>query len=257
MRRKMDQTPSSACNGCTAPANLHRQEEDTALRKRFVFVVKIILPLAILAWLVTGLVMQPPPGEGEPTTLERLADQPKQWELVVAGFACYFAAFSITILRWYVLVVTLGLRFRLRNAFRLGFLGYLLSFVSAGAVGGDLFKAVFIAREQPGRRTEAVATIVLDRVIGIFALMLLACGAVALLDFQNAGPEVIWLARAAIALTVVGLVGGGLVVFWPGLTDIKLVRRCQAIPKIGPILGGSWTPCTAIDSAGECCWWRV
>ena len=52
------------------------------------------------------------------------------------------------------------------DAFRLGFLGYLLNFVSVGSVGGDLFKAIFIAREQPGRRAEAVATVLVDRIVG-------------------------------------------------------------------------------------------
>ena len=65
----------------------------------------------------------------------------------------------------------LHLPFRLRDAFRLGFLAFLLNFVSVGAVGGDLFKAFFIARDQPGRRTEAVATVVVDRLVGFYALL--------------------------------------------------------------------------------------
>ncbi len=61
-----------------------------------------------------------------------------------------FCAVSLTFVRWYLLVRALGLHFRLLDAFRLGFLGYLFNFVSVGSVGGDLFKAIFIAREQPG-----------------------------------------------------------------------------------------------------------
>ena len=60
------------------------------------------------------------------------------------------------------------------DAFRLGFLGYLFNFVSLGSVGGDLFKAVFIAREQHGKRAEAVATVVIDRVIGLYVLFFVA-----------------------------------------------------------------------------------
>ena len=84
-----------------------------------------------------------------------------------------FCAVSLTFVRWYLLVRALGLNFRLLDAFRLGFLGYLFNFVSVGSVGGDLFKAIFIAREQPGRRTEAVATVLVDRVVGVYALVLL------------------------------------------------------------------------------------
>ena len=66
----------------------------------------------------------------------------------------------------------MALPFRIRDAFRLSFLSYLLNFVSVGSVGGDLFKAFFIAREQPGRRTEAVATVVVDRIVGLYGLLL-------------------------------------------------------------------------------------
>ena len=43
---------------------------------------------------------------------------------------------------------------------RLGALGFALNFVSLGSIGGDLFKAIFAAKDSPGRRTEAVATVV-------------------------------------------------------------------------------------------------
>ena len=39
-----------------------------------------------------------------------------------------------------------------------------------GSVSGDLFKAYFIAKEQ-SRRTIAVATIFLDRIVGLVALV--------------------------------------------------------------------------------------
>ena len=79
---------------------------------------------------------------------------------------------EMTFVRWYLLVRALQLQFRLVDAFRLGFLGYLFNFVVVGSVGGDLFKAIFIAREQPGRRAEAVATVLVDRIVGVYALVL-------------------------------------------------------------------------------------
>ena len=50
----------------------------------------------------------------------------------------------------------------------------MLNQVSPGSVGGDLLKAVFIAREQPGKSTEAIATVLVDRVIGLYAMLLIA-----------------------------------------------------------------------------------
>ncbi len=99
---------------------------------------------------------------------------PKRWDLLAAAEAITLIAVTITIVRWHWLILALGLPFRLRDALRLGFLGYLLNFVSLGSVGGDLFKAVFVARELHGHRAEAVATVVVDRLIGLFGVFVLA-----------------------------------------------------------------------------------
>ena len=68
------------------------------------------------------------------------------------------------------------LPFTLGNAFRLGLLGFFFSTFLPGSVGGDLVKAAGIAREQ-SRRTVAVATVIMDRIMGLWGL----CWLVALL----------------------------------------------------------------------------
>ncbi len=102
----------------------------------------------------------------------QLRDQPKHWGLLLLACLLLLGSAMVSFYRWYLLVRALDLPFRVRDALRLGFLGYLLNFVSLGSVGGDLFKAVFIAREQHGHRTEAVATVIIDRLLGLYCLML-------------------------------------------------------------------------------------
>jgi len=70
------------------------------------------------------------------------------------------------------LVSALNFKFRIRDAFRLGFIGYLFNYVAPGSAGGDLVKAMLIAREQPERRTVAAATVLLDRILGLLALFI-------------------------------------------------------------------------------------
>jgi uncharacterized membrane protein YbhN (UPF0104 family) len=77
-------------------------------------------------------------------------------------------------IRWFLLVRGLGLSFQLRDAFRLGSLGFMLNQIMPGSIGGDLFKAAFIAHEQPGRRTEAVASVFIDRFVGLVAMLMVA-----------------------------------------------------------------------------------
>ena len=86
------------------------------------------------------------------------------------AFAFGFAALLITFFRWYVLVRAVGLPFRLFDALRLGFIGFFFNTFLPGSVGGDAVKALFLAREQ-NRRTVAVATVLMDRAIALWALV--------------------------------------------------------------------------------------
>ena len=90
---------------------------------------------------------------------------------------------------------------------RLGFLGYLLNFISLGSVGGDLFKAVFIAREQPGRRTEAVTTVIVDRAMGLYGLLVVASFAVLLVNDRGFSEQVRSLSDLTLIVTAVATVG--------------------------------------------------
>jgi len=145
------------------------------------------------------------------------------------------AAVVLTIVRWYLLVRALQIPFRVRDALRLGFLGYLFNFVSLGSVGGDLFKAVFMAREQPGRRAEAVATVFIDRVIGLYGLFLLATAAIlATGQLSSSVPEILFIARATIVCTVLGTLGIVMLLV-PGFTTGALSEMLSNLPRTGHI----------------------
>ena len=160
------------------------------------------LKLAVSAALLAFLVLQ----ARHNNNFTALRDGPKHWGFLLAACGCVLAAVLLTLVRWYFLVVTLGLRFSLRDALRLGFLGYLFNFLALGSVGGDLFKAVFLAREQPGKRTEAVASVVTDRVIGLYSLFVLASVAVLCTGSYRAGSpgSLQALSFGTIAATVLG-----------------------------------------------------
>ena len=76
--------------------------------------------------------------QAEWTVLALLAERPSHGWALAAAVGLSLAGVTITIVRWHWLIRALGLPFRLRDALRLGFLGYLLNFVSFGSVGGDL-----------------------------------------------------------------------------------------------------------------------
>ncbi len=89
------------------------------------------------------------------------------------AFALYFGGVLLAFTRWYLLVRALELPFRWRDAVRLGLIGTLFNIVIPGAVGGDFVKAAYIAREQH-RKGRAMASVLIDRVVGLIGLFVLA-----------------------------------------------------------------------------------
>ena len=46
---------------------------------------------------------------------------------------------------------------------------------AAAALGGDVHKAYYVARQTHHKKTEAVVTVAADRIVGLFSMLLLAC----------------------------------------------------------------------------------
>ncbi len=126
------------------------------------------------------------------------------------------------------------LPFRVQDALRLGFIGYLFNYVAPGAVGGDLIKASMIAREQTERRLVAVATVFLDRVVGLVGLLIL--GALMMfcqtpLLLQKEFQYVVGIFQLGSVISLVGMV----VVLLPGLSQLSIFNRLAGLPKVGRI----------------------
>ncbi len=73
--------------------------------------------------------------------------------------------------RWQVLLTGIGVQIPFSQVVRLSMIGQFFSIVMPGSVGGDLIKAVYVARSYPTQRTSVVASILLDRVLGFLTLM--------------------------------------------------------------------------------------
>ncbi|HZZ29548.1 MAG TPA: lysylphosphatidylglycerol synthase transmembrane domain-containing protein [Pirellulales bacterium] len=184
-----------------------------------------LIPAAIIAWLVSGVVRD--------QSLSRLLAEPKHWDLLALAAAITFSATLVTILRWHFLVRAVDLPLRLRDTVRLGFLGYLWNFVLPGGVGGDFVKAGFLAREQPGRRTEAALTVLVDRMTGLYGLFLLATGAILFTgmwhfeseDVRLACRVMFWCTGISTVLVVVSAM--------PGFSQGPISRRLHDLPRVG------------------------
>jgi hypothetical protein len=201
------------------------------VKRILVTVAKFAISAAIIAWLVLKAVR-----DAGDQDLDLFAVS-NRWGLIGLAWIAFFVNLVLTIVRWYLLVVALDIPFRLRDAFRLGFLGYLLNFVSLGSVGGDVFRAIFIAREAPNHRAQAVATVLIDRVIGLYILFLMASCCIVYEGLWRApAPEVRTIANVTLISTVVGF-GGIVMLLVPGFTTGALSQALTRLPRIGPVVG--------------------
>lgn len=87
---------------------------------------------------------------------------------------CFAVSYTMLLsgfLRWKFLVSALGVRVSVPDAIRLGMVGQFFSAVIPGTISGDLVKAVFVARKYPENRMATVSTVLLDRILGLSALI--------------------------------------------------------------------------------------
>jgi glycosyltransferase 2 family protein len=99
--------------------------------------------------------------------------KPLDLKLLGLALAVYFVAMIGTFVRWYTLVRVIEPRFKFRSTLLLGFIGMVFNLVIPGAVGGDLIKAAYLVRMRI-RKTQAVASMVIDRILGLLGLFILA-----------------------------------------------------------------------------------
>jgi uncharacterized protein (TIRG00374 family) len=92
---------------------------------------------------------------------------------LLGALALFFGALFLGSMRWQWLMESHGIHPGLWQVTRINWMGYLSNNVLPGSTGGDLVKALSIARRSPGKKTAAVMTVLLDRVVGFVSVILL------------------------------------------------------------------------------------
>lgn len=94
------------------------------------------------------------------------------WGLI-ACLLVQVAGYLTTGYRWYLLLKVQRTGIKLSTAMRLTFVGAFFNLLFPGMTMGDLVKAVYTAKRAK-RKVEAVASIAVDRILGVFGIALLA-----------------------------------------------------------------------------------
>jgi glycosyltransferase 2 family protein len=85
----------------------------------------------------------------------------------------------IGIARWRMVLGVHGLKLPFSRAAEISLVAHFFNSFLLGTAGGDVMKAVYAARETQHKKNEAVVTVFVDRVIGLWAMLLFATAMVA------------------------------------------------------------------------------
>ena len=222
------------------------------MKKRLFWILcKYGLGIGLLAYVVWQYwEYDSPEGGGKTLGLVHALDKPVNVGPFLLAAGICLASVLLTFVRWYVLVRAQGLPFTLSGALRLGLIGYYLSTFLPGSVGGDIIKAAYIAREQ-SRRTVSVATVLIDRAVGLAGLFWLvaflggsfwASGYLQEIVGTNpaAATTLEFIVAAALACFVASLAFWFLLGFLPNRRAERFAGRLTRIPKVGHSLAEFW-----------------
>lgn len=186
-----------------------------------------------------------PKGGPDRPGVGQLLQGPIAFEWLGVAALLMVGAAALQIYRWYLLVRALDLPFSVRNAYRLSLVGIFYNTFIPGSVGGDLVKAYFIAHAHPERKTRAVASVIADRALGLFGLILFVAvlGSIAWGTGDpriNGNPDLQWIVKLMAGIaggSVVGFLLLGLVLHREEIFADRLRRN---VPKVGNSLAEMW-----------------
>jgi hypothetical protein len=95
------------------------------------------------------------------------------WALIVSVLLVGLALF-VGVIRWRVVLEAQGLHLGLERATHISFVAQFFNSFLLGSTGGDFIKAYYAARETHHKKTEAVTTVFVDRLVGLWAMLFFA-----------------------------------------------------------------------------------
>lgn len=160
---------------------------------------KLALAVGLIYWLISN--------GGLSVDANDRAAFARDWPWLLAAQAPYAVVLLLAAIRWRLLLAVQGVYRSFGEIYSLVLMGVFFNQVLFGSTGGDVMKAYYVARESPERRAAAALTVFIDRAIGLFVLMAMACAATFLnLPLLQEDPRLMEL-----SVFIWVAVGGGLV----------------------------------------------
>lgn len=205
------------------------------MKKKIITVLQILLAGALLTFLFDRM-------ENKGELLDSLKTIAVNWPFLLCAVISVFFCLSFCAFRWKLLLDAQEIRLSVWKVFELYFIGHFFNAFMLGSVGGDLIKAFFVVKAAPEKKTEAVTTIFMDRIIGLLALVALGTVIVLLRFTFFAAHTETRIAMAVIIAAFVGSVTGLFVVFRHNLLEKwAFFKRLEETTTLGSLIGKIYT----------------
>ncbi|MCP5462416.1 MAG: flippase-like domain-containing protein [bacterium] len=182
-------------------------------KKHFFVFLRILIAVVLLGYLLLKVDIQ--------RFWEQL--QSARFSLMCIGVLLYAVTAYLAIIRWKVLLQVHSVILTFSELTKLFFVGLFFNNAMPGLTGGDIIKAYYVARHTAHNKTEAVATVFIDRIIGIFALFVIG---IITLMFNLKNPD---FRKIALFLTIVFI---SILVFLAIFFNKHLLKKIPFLLKI-------------------------
>ncbi|MEQ1859500.1 MAG: lysylphosphatidylglycerol synthase transmembrane domain-containing protein [Chthoniobacteraceae bacterium] len=214
------------------------------MKRVLVTVFQLLITGAVLWWVFRDPVKRAEIG----ATLLR-ADA--TWLLI--GLAGYGFVEVLAAARWQCLLRVQEIHLSFRRVLGLTMIGVFFNFFIPGGTGGDAVKMFYLVKETPGRRGKALLSVIVDRLIGLFALIVFAGVLIgwkwSWLMSAPGTPHWVYLALAVLAASLV-FIAASFVITGFGLVH-RLPARMPGRDKLADlalaynVYGRAWRPALA------------
>jgi hypothetical protein len=93
------------------------------------------------------------------------------WRWLAAAFLSFGMALLVGAFRWQQLLRVQGIRLPFRETLTINMVGFFFNQFLFGSTGGDIIKIFYAIRKAPDRKAEATLSMVMDRVVGLVAIL--------------------------------------------------------------------------------------
>src|ERR1700719_4800032 len=135
------------------------------MKKAVIRTFQAVFTIAILIWLFHD-------PEKRAQMADAISKADRTWLLI--GLPVALIGEVANIVRWQILMRVQGMYMSWRRATMLFFVGLFFNLFMPGYTGGDFARLYYLMREFPDKKKESVLTVVMDRLIGMAALVLTA-----------------------------------------------------------------------------------